>query len=108
MINKGNTQQQFKAPIGVATGPNDEIFVLDYGNPKIIVFKQDLTKERIITLKEDEIRKPLGIAIHNDMIAISDDSSNCVKLFSFEGVHQSTIGISSTKIRKSSLIVLMV
>ena len=91
VINKGNTQL-IRTPIDVATGPNDEIFVLDYGNPKIIVFKQDLTIERIIEFKEEsEIRKPLGIAVHNHMIVVSDDSSNCVKLFSFQGVYQSSI-----------------
>ena len=46
---KRNTQQHFTAPTSIVIGPEDEIFVLDYTNPKIIIFKQDLTKQKTIT-----------------------------------------------------------
>ena len=83
VINR-NAAQHFSCPIGIAIGPKDQIFVLDCSNPKIIIFKQDLktkdpTKEKIITLKgECEIKKPLGIAVGNWMIAVSDQNNNIV------------------------------
>ena len=41
-------EEHFRAPIGVAVGPNGEIVVLDCTNPKIIIFKQDLKLDKII------------------------------------------------------------
>ena len=96
--------KHFRAPIGVAVGPTDKMMVLDCTNPKIIVFKQDFTKENIIELKKEsiielnevnEIRRPGGIAVHNDMIAVSDHSNSCVKLFSIQGESRSSIGTPS-------------
>ena len=98
---KGNVQQQFTAPINIAIGPNDEIFVLDSATPKIVILKQDnkdLTIQNTITFKgEGEIKHPLGIAVGNDIIAVSDWSSHSVKLFSFQGIHQSNIGKPGNK-----------
>lgn len=86
-----NVTQNFTAPIGIATGPKDEIFVLDYSNPKVIVLKQNLSEASTITFK-GEVKKPTGIAVGNDMIAVGDQNTNLVKLFSFQGNYHSKIG----------------
>ena len=87
-------EEHFRAPIGVAVGPNGEIVVLDCTNPKIIIFKQDLKLDKIINAQngDGEIKKPGGIAIYNNTIAVSDQNGSCVKLFSIQGDYQSKIG----------------
>lgn len=90
--------QVIKDPYGVATGPNNEIALLDYSRQVVMFEKQperDLKLTNTFAFKDDgKILKPHDIAVGENIIAVSDWSNNVVKMFKVNGVYQHTIGSS--------------
>ena len=79
---------QFSNPYGICIGPNNRIYVADYGSQYIAVFHEDETFSHIISSSELGIRtlRPIGLSFDlSGHLHVTDDSSNTVIVVTLEG-----------------------
>jgi len=78
----------------VAIGPNGEVVMVDYSNRCIIVLDDRLNLLKMIDQESGDgtLANPNGVAVNDDVIAISDYGSHQVKKYSFQGELLSVIG----------------
>ena len=86
--------KEFKAPCGIAIGPNNEIFMVDRGNRQVIIFDRDLKPIRTFGqgTGDSKLSNPGGVAVSLSVIAVSDRSDHVVKIFSFLGDYLTKLG----------------
>ena len=85
---------------------NGEMVIVDYGNKCVVVLDDKLNLTRVIGQDSGNSRlvSPDGVAVTDDVIAVSDWDSHQVKKYSLQGELLSVIGGHAT--RMVSLIVL--
>ena len=83
--------KKFAGLTDVAVGPNDEILIADYGNRSVIVLDRQLNLLRVIG-QDSRLVAPFGIAISDNIIAVSDHGSHQLKKYSLQGDLLSIIG----------------
>ena len=86
--------KHFKCPFSVAVGPNDEVIVGDSGNKEVIIFDKDLKLIRTFGQGsgDSKLNCPLGIAVGQSVIAVSEYDDHVVKKFSLQGDYLSMFG----------------
>ena len=80
----------------VATGCNEELVIVDFDNRSIVILDNKLNLLKVICQGSGDSRlvMPNGIAVTNNVIAVSDVYSDQVKKFSLQGEFLSVIGCS--------------
>ncbi|MCY3929541.1 MAG: NHL repeat-containing protein [Acidobacteria bacterium] len=78
----------------VATGPNSEVVIVDDGNRCVVVLDDKLNLLKVIGQGSDNSRlvRPDGVAVTDNVIAVSDWGSHQVKKYSLQGELISVIG----------------
>ena len=78
----------------VATGPNGEVVIVDHGNRCVVVLDDKLNLLKVIGQGSDNSRlvRPDGVAVTDNVIAVSDWGSHQVKKYSLQGELISVIG----------------
>ena len=78
----------------VTVGPNDEIIIIDYGNHCIVVLDWGFNLLKVIGQEGNNKRliKPVGVAVTDNILAVSDQGSHQVKKYSLQGEFLSVIG----------------
>ena len=91
--------KKFNSLRSVATGPNDEVVVVDYDNKEVIVFDKDLKLIRSFGQGsgDSKLYDPAGVAIGHNVIAVSDWDDHVVKKFSLQGDYLSKFGSRGIK-----------
>ena len=86
-------KNKFGYPTDVAIAPNGEVVIVDQGSRCVVVLDDKLD---VVTVFGQEgpgrVDKPIGVAVTNSVIAVSDSDTHAVKTFSLQGKYQSTIG----------------
>ena len=84
----------FNCPHNVAVGPNDEVVVVDRDNKEVIIFDKDLKLIRTFGQGsgDSKLNYPVGVAVGNNVIAVSDWNDHVVKKFSLQGYYLSKFG----------------
>ncbi|XP_057668937.1 RING finger protein nhl-1-like isoform X2 [Diorhabda carinulata] len=82
---------QLKSPDGIAIGQNDEVFVCDTGNNRIVVIDSESGK-LLSTIGKGELHIPTSVAIHGEKLIVADVGNNRVKIFNRDGVLLKEIG----------------
>lgn len=78
----GEGDDEFKYPTGVATDINDNIYVCNDWNGRVLKFSPDGTFIKRVDSDEDGLRYPNGIAITDDgKVVVVDYGNDCVKVF---------------------------
>lgn len=85
---RGRGNGQFVGPQYLATDSNENIFVTDYGNRRVVVF--DFEGNALFTFGKKEgafkgLKGPTGIAIYNDVIYVADDQTGNIVEFDKSG-----------------------
>lgn len=85
----GSGDGQFNGVWGLATGNNDNLFVVDLGNHRIQVFDQDgnfLFKWGSYGSGNQQFNSPRAIAIGtNDLVYVADQGNNRIQVFDQQG-----------------------
>lgn len=82
MTPSGEGDDEFKYPTGVATDLNDNIYVCNDWNGRVLKFSPDGTFIKRVDSDEDGLRYPNGIAITDDgKVVVVDYGNDCVKVF---------------------------
>ena len=83
----------------VTIAPTGEVVIVDYGNSHVIVLDDKLNLLKVIGQGSGNSRlvTPDGIAVTDDVIAVSDWGSHQVKKYSLEGEFLSVIGCRGNK-----------
>ena len=78
---------------------NDEILIVDYGNSCVVVLDNKLNLSKVIRQGSGNSRliTPYGIAVTDNVIAVSDNGSHQVKKYSLQGELLSVIGRKGNK-----------
>ena len=78
----------------VDVGPNGEVIVVDHNNNCIVVFDDRLNLLRVIGQGNGDSRlyQPDGVAVTDNVIAVSDYGNHQVKKYSLQGEFQAVIG----------------
>ena len=86
--------KKFGDPAGVATGPNDEVVIVDCGTKKVVIFDKDLKLIRTFGQGsgDSKLYNPIGVAVHHDVIAVSEHTDHVVKKYSLQGDYLSKFG----------------
>lgn len=86
--------KKFAGLTDVAVGPNDEIIIADCGNSCVVVLDHEVNLLRVIGQDHDDsnLIRPVGIAITDNIIAVSDHGTHQVKKYSLQGVLLSVVG----------------
>ena len=78
----------------VTTGPIDEVVIADFDNKEVIIFDKDL--ELIRTFGQgsgdSKLSNPADVAVHHDVIAVSEHTDHVVKNYSLQGDYLSKFG----------------
>ena len=90
---------QFGGLIDVTVTCNDEILIVDYGNKCVVMLDNKLNLLKVIGQGSGNRRlvNPNGIAVTDNVIAVSDNGSHQVKKYSLEGELLSVIGRKGNK-----------
>ena len=80
----------------VAIAPTGEVVIVDYGNRKVIILDDQLNLLNVIG-QDSKLVRPDGVAVTDNVIAVSDWSSNQVKKYSLQGNLLSVIGCCGVK-----------
>jgi len=83
----------FKRPCGISIGTNDEVVMIDEKNQEGIIFDQNLT---FVTSfghgsGDSRLNYPLGVAVGQHAIAVSEWRDHEVKIFSLQGNYLSKL-----------------
>ena len=83
----------------VAVGPNGEVVIVDCGNSSIVLLDDNLNLLKVIEQGSGNSRlvKPDGVAVTDNVIAVSDRDSHQVKKYSLQGQFLSVIGCHGNK-----------
>ena len=83
----------------VAIAPTGEVIIVDYGNSHVIVLDDKLKLLKLIGQGSGNSRlvTPYGVAVTDDVIAVSDWGSHQVKKYSLQGEFLSVIGCHGNK-----------
>ena len=87
-------QNKFSLLSDVAVGPNGEVVIVDKGNSSIVLLDDKLNVMKVIgqgTFKS-KLVEPCGVAVIDNVIAVSDTGSHQVKKYSLKGELLSVIG----------------
>lgn len=93
---RGKAPGQFKLPTSVAVSSIDEVFVTDSDNHRIQVFHLDgsfvrswgsvgafpTNQEAVVP---GQFRSPSGVAVHGDLVLVSDTNNHCIQCFRLDG-----------------------
>ena len=83
----------------VTVTPNDDIVIVDYSNKCVVVLDNKLNLLKVIGQGSGNSRlvNPDGVAVTDDVIAVSDRGSDQVKKYSLQGELLSVIGCKGNK-----------
>ena len=92
-------ENKFGHLLDVAIAPTGEVVIVDYGNSHVIVLDDKLKLLKLIGQGSGNSRlvTPDGIAVTDDVIAVSDWGSDQVKNYSLQGEFLSVIGSRGDK-----------
>ncbi|HSH05371.1 MAG TPA: flippase activity-associated protein Agl23 [Anaerolineae bacterium] len=95
--NDGNSLSQLNSPRNVAIGPDDNAYVLDSGNHRIVVFDAD--GEAINTWgtfgnSPGQFNEPWGIAVDDQYVYVADTWNHRIQKFTLAGEFVLTFGQS--------------
>ena len=90
----GVTNCKFGSLTDVATGPNNEVVIVDSGNNCVVVLDDKLNFLNVIGQGSgnSKLVKPDGVAVTNNFIAVTDYGSNEVKKYTLQGDLNSVFG----------------
>ena len=90
----GRSKFKFGRLCDVATGCNEELIIVDYDNKCVVVLDNKLNLLKVIGQGSGNSRlvNPNGVAVKDNVIAVSDGYDNQVKKFSLQGELLSVIG----------------
>ena len=90
---------KFGSPSDVAITPSGEVVIVDYGNCHVIVLDDELKLLKLIGQGSGNCRLvyPIGVAVTDNVIAVSDWDSHQVKKYSLQGEFLSVIGCHGDK-----------
>ena len=71
----------------VAVGPNGEVVIVDYGNKSVVLLDDKLNLLKVIGQGSGNSRlvNPCGVAVTDNVIAVSDFDKHQVKKYSLQG-----------------------
>ena len=83
----------------VDVGPNDEIAILDYDNKHVVLLNDGMNLLKVIGQGDGNSRlvQPIGVAVTDNIIAVSDCGSHQVKKYSLQGELISVTGCFGNK-----------
>ena len=83
----------------VDIAPTGEVVIVDYGNSKVIILDDQLNLLRVIGQGSGDSRlvSPVGVAVTDNVIAVSDQGSHQVKKYSLQGNLLSVVGCHGNK-----------
>ena len=83
----------------VAVGPNGEVVIVDYGNNSVVLLDDELNLLKVIGQESGNSRlvNPYGVAVTDNVIAVSDCGCHQVKKYSLQGELLSIIGCHGNK-----------
>ena len=86
--------KKFGDPAGVATGPNDEVVIVDCGTKEVVIFDKDLKLIRTFGQGsgDSKLYNPVGVAVGHHVIAVSEWGDHVVKTYSLQGDYLSKFG----------------
>ena len=78
----------------ITTGQNDEVVIADTYNKEVIMLDKDLKLIRTFGQGsgDSKLNKPVGVAVANNVIAVSDWDDHVVKKYSLQGDYLSKLG----------------
>ena len=78
----------------ITTGQNDEVVIADYGNKEVIIFDKDLKLIRTFGQGsgDSKLNNPAGVAVANNVVAVSEWADHVVKKYSLQGDYLSKLG----------------
>ena len=87
-------RNRFSGLWDVATGPNGEVVIVDNGNSRVVVLDDKLNLLKVIGqgTGNSKLVNPDGVAVTDNVIAVSDCGSHQVKKYSLQGELISVIG----------------
>ena len=85
--------KEFSCP-NVTAGPSCEVIIADRDNKEVIIFDKDLKLIRTFGQGsgDSKLNYPGGIAVRDNVIAVSECNDNVVKKYSLQGDYQSKFG----------------
>ena len=85
--------KKFACPL-IATGQNDEVVITDHDNKQVIIFDKDLKLIRTFGQGsgDSKLNNPAGVAVANNVIAVSEWNDHVVKKYSLQGDYLSKLG----------------
>ena len=92
-------EKRFSNLSDVDVGPNEEIVVVDSGNKCVVVLDSELNLSTVIGqgFGNSRLVLPDGVAVKDNVIAVTDYGSNQVKKYSLQGEFLSVIGCKGAK-----------
>ena len=85
----GKGEGQFSSPYGICIDPEGKVFIADYSNNRIQVFKEDDSFAYSFPCQQN----PWGLAFdHQGHLHVAVLSSNCIHVFTPEGTHITSYG----------------
>ena len=92
-------RNKFGYLIDVAVGPNGEVVIVDCGNNSVVLLDDKLNLMKVIGQGSGNSRlvRPVGVAVTDNVIAVSDWDSHQVKKYSLQGELLSVIGCRGNK-----------
>ena len=89
----------FVYPYDVSIAPTGEVVIVDQDNSKVIILDDQLNLLNVIGQGSGESRffSPYGVAVADNVIAVSDEGSNQVKKYSLQKKLLSVIGCRGNK-----------
>ena len=86
--------KKFKYPHSITIGPNEEAVMEDLTNKEVIIFDKDLKLIRTFGQGsgDSKLNEPMGVAVGDNVIVVSDWDDHAVKRFSLQGVYLSKFG----------------
>ena len=90
---------KFGHPTDVAVGPNEEVVMVDRSNNSVVLLDDKLNLLKVIGQGSGNSRlvRPNGVAVTDNVIAVSDHGSHQVKKYSLQGELLSVIGCYGNK-----------
>lgn len=84
---------------GIAIGPDGQVVIADYGNHCVVLLDDTLSSPKVIGQGSGNSRlvNPIGVALTDNVIAVSDEWSNQVKKYSLQGELVSVIGCQGSE-----------
>ena len=86
--------KKFTGLRNVTTGPNNEVVIADCNNQEVIIFDKDLNLIRTFGQGsgDSKLNVPVGVAVANNVIAVSDYGDHVMKRYSLQGDYLSKVG----------------